>query len=251
MCRLLGLYGQIRFWKELLFEFQKQSKTGAVPPIVSPGHKDGWGISVSNSKKDSMLHIERQLGSAIESLKYKKAISSLEEQPHITLGHLRKRSLHISVCFPNVQPFYTQNWAFIHNGSIYEAEKLPRDTSWLLTSENSDSEYYFHFLLAKLKEKSDSMQDIEIIRSALDQIPAKYSALNCLLSNGNELFVVRWHSKWPDYYTLYYYELKTGIIILSEPITSNNLDHTSWIEIPNFTVAKVSESPPKIEIITN
>lgn len=251
MCRLLGLYGKNQFWKDLLLDFQKQSETGIVPPISTPGHKDGWGISVSDSKKNSMLDVERQLGSASESVKYKEAISSIEEQPHITLGHLRKRSHHISVCFANVQPFYVQNWALIHNGSIYEAEKLPRDTSWLLTSENSDSEYYFHFLVTKLQQKSDSMQDIEIIRSTLDQMPVQYSSLNCLLSNGNELFVVRWHTKWPDYYTLYYYQLETGIIISSEPIASNNLKSDLWIEFPNYAVAKVSESPPKIEIITN
>jgi predicted glutamine amidotransferase len=249
LCRLLGLYGQIEFWQELLYEFQKQADNGKVPPGFTPGHTDSWGITSSNSEKNTMIPLERQLGSASKSPIYKEAISSLERQPHIILGHLRKASPEISVSYPNTHPFYWQNWAFIHNGTVYNAESLPRDTSMVLTSDKSDSEYYFHYMMTKLNELG-SRKDIEVIVAALESIPVLYASLNCLFSNGMELFSVRWCDKLLEYYTLYYYELKTGIIISSEPIQSKNLNLESWTEFPSHSVAKVTDSPPKIEIIT-
>ncbi|MFX0086909.1 MAG: hypothetical protein ACFFAU_14705, partial [Candidatus Hodarchaeota archaeon] len=76
-----------------------------------------------------------------------------------------------------------------------------------------------------------------------------YSSLNCLFSNGKELFSVRWCNKLLDYYTLYFYKLKTGIIISSEPIKSRNLNFKLWVEFPNHSVSKVAGSPATIEII--
>lgn len=250
LCRLLGLYGHIEFWEDLLFEFQKLAETGIVPPGSKPGHTDGWGITCSNSEKNAMIPLEKELGSANKSSRYKEVIKSLERQSHITLSHLRKASPEIAISFSNTQPFYWQNWAFIHNGTVYNAELLPRDLSMVLTSDKSDSEYYFHYLLTKLKKGLSSKKDIEVILSALKSLTLSYSSLNCLFSNGKELFSVRWCNKLLDYYTLYFYKLKTGIIISSEPIKSRNLNFKLWVEFPNHSVSKVAGSPAKIEIIT-
>ncbi len=250
LCRLLGFYGDVEFWKELLFEFQKLADTGIVLSGFTPGHKDGWGISCSNSEANAMIPLEKELGSANKSSRYKEVISSLERQPHITLSHLRKASPEIANSLSNTHPFYWQNWAFIHNGTVYNAELLPRDLSMLLTSDKSDSEYYFHYLLTKLKNELRSRKDIEVILSALESLPVSYSSLNCLFSNGKELFSVRWCNKFLEYYTLYYYMLKAGIVISSEPIKSMNLNLKLWVEFPNHSVSKVTGSPPKIEIIT-
>ena len=46
MCRMLAIYGKVRFWKELVLEFQKLAESGIAPPVaVEPGHRDGWGMA--------------------------------------------------------------------------------------------------------------------------------------------------------------------------------------------------------------
>ncbi|MHA2305942.1 MAG: class II glutamine amidotransferase [Candidatus Hodarchaeales archaeon] len=248
MCRLLGIYSKIHFWKEILLEFQNQAENGKVPPNLPPGHKDGWGITSSNPEKSSMIPIEKQLGIVYQSPLYKEMVDSFEKQPHIVLGHLRKASPQIPISFPNVHPFFLEEWAFIHNGTIYNAEALPRDSTLLLTSDNSDSEIYFHFLVTQLRQREESTKSLETIVSALESISVSFSSLNCIFGNGEELFVVRWCDQLPEYYTLYYYELEEGIIIASEPIQSDNLDSGYWKEFPNRSVARIYGSPPNIEI---
>jgi predicted glutamine amidotransferase len=52
MCRLLGIYGKVNFWQKIVFEFEKSSEFGNIPPPADePGHKDGWGVAKSNNRK--------------------------------------------------------------------------------------------------------------------------------------------------------------------------------------------------------
>ena len=248
MCRLLGIYGKIHFWKEISFEFQNQAEDGKVPPDLPPGHKDGWGITSSNLENTSMIPIEKQLGSANRSQIYIEKVDSFEKQPHSILVHLRKASPKIPISLANVHPFFLEEWAFIHNGTVFGAETLPRDSTFLLTSDNSDSEFYFHFLITQLRQRDKSTKSLEVIASALESISVTFSSLNCIFGNGEELFVVRWCEQLPEYYTLYYYELEEGIIIASEPIQSDYLDSGHWKEFPNHSVARIYGSPPNLEI---
>ena len=128
MCRLFGIYGKVDFWKDIVFEFRKQAEIGKIPPIedLTPGHKDGWGMAGSNDQKTAMVEIIRQLGSAYESKKFREVVYSIRNPSHIFLCHLRKASPNIPTSLANVHPFITDGWAFIHNGTIYQAESLRR-----------------------------------------------------------------------------------------------------------------------------
>ena len=70
MCRLLGIYGRVDTWREVVMAFGKQAQSGKLPPIakMSPGHKDGWGMTLSNRKQSAMVSLIRQLGSAGKQL---------------------------------------------------------------------------------------------------------------------------------------------------------------------------------------
>jgi len=94
MCRLLGMYGQVENWHEIVMAFSKQAETGIIPPVegTEPGHKDGWGMTISNRKQSAMVSLIRQLGSAHDSEGYRGALYSLPAQPDIFLCHLRKAS---------------------------------------------------------------------------------------------------------------------------------------------------------------
>ncbi len=251
MCRLLGIYGQIDGWQEIALEFRNQAEFGNIPPVESmvPGHKDGWGLTGSNQEKTAMIPIARRLGSALESEHYRKAVTSMDKAPDIFLGHLRNASDDIPVTFANAHPFFHDGWAFIHNGTVYDAKSLPRDTSLTLTSDESDTEYLFHYLLTAIKTQPATNKVGERLALAVSSLPVDYTAVNCMLSNGKELYVVNGYRKWEEYYALHSYILPAGVIISSQPIESSRLDPAGWKRLTNNLLLRIHGDPPKIEKI--
>ena len=248
MCRLLGLYGQIENWKDLVFQFQTLAESGMIPPTPDqvPGHKDGWGMARSNAGKTAMLRVERQLGSAFESQKYSSAVQSIPHAPHIFLCHLRKASPKVAVTLANTHPFFAMGWAFIHNGTVFDPESLPLTLTLPLTSD----EYLFHFLLGKLLNRLPDLSDSKALREAVSEIDVPYTALNTLMSNGADLFVIRRHAKQGQYYALYYYPLSAGVIVCSEPLHSHLLKPEKWHKLPNHVAIKIHGMPPEIETLS-
>ena len=39
MCRLLGIYGQVDFWQEIVLGFRRQAEFGNIPPV-------GFGLGI-------------------------------------------------------------------------------------------------------------------------------------------------------------------------------------------------------------
>ena len=70
-----------------------------------------------------------------------------------------------------------------------------------------------------------------------------------MLSNGRDLYAVRCFKKHESHYTLYYYELPAGIIICSEPIESQGLDHARRMLLANNCLLRISGNTPGIEEI--
>ncbi|MFW9856634.1 MAG: class II glutamine amidotransferase [Candidatus Thorarchaeota archaeon] len=244
MCRLLAICGYFESWREIVIEFQKLAKFGKKAP-----HQDGWGIAGSNEGNYAMSLIDKQLGSAYDSEQYYKAIFSLKKQPQIVLCHLRKASLTVPITLANAQPFVTEKWAFVHNGTIYQADTLSRDTAYIQTSDNSDTEFFFHYLLTKLSAFTTNESNLGTFTDSIVSMKNDFSSINCMLSDGEDLYVVRWCKKLPNYYTLFLYEQNGAIIISSEPLAPSILKN-QWQEIPNQSVLRISGSPPGTEIIT-
>jgi predicted glutamine amidotransferase len=251
MCRLLGIYGQIDFWQEIVLGFRRQAEFGNIPPVegMQPGHKDGWGMARSSKDKSAMVPIIRRLGSALESAQYRQAVTSMGEAPDVFLGHLRKASDDIPVTLANAHPFFHDCWAFIHNGTVYGAESLPRNASLTPTSDESDTEYLFHYLLSTIMTNSVDTGICEALAMAVTSMKADYTAANSMLSNGQDLYVISAYKTWDDYYTLHCYTLPTGVIISSQPIESNRLDPARWGRLANNSLLRIHDSPPKIDNI--
>ena len=251
MCRLLGIYGQVDFWQEIVLGFRRQAEFGNIPPVegMEPGHKDGWGMAGSSTDKPAMVPIIRRLGSALKSVRYQQAVTSMDALPDIFLGHLRKASDDIPVTIGNAHPFFHDGWAFIHNGTVYGAESLPRDASLIPTSDESDSEYLFHYLLTAIMTDPTSERICEILARAVSSLKVDYTAVNSMLSNGEDLYVISDYKTWQDYYTLHCYSLPTGVIISSEPVDSGRLDPAGWIRLANNSLLRIHGSPPRINTI--
>jgi len=251
MCRLLGIYGKIDFWQEIVMEFRKQAESGNIPPVkgTAPGHKDGWGMAGSNDDKTAMVPVARHLGSALESPLYRESVDLWEGRPHIFLGHLRKASENIPVSLANVHPFFHDGWAFIHNGTVYDAESLPRHSSLMRTSDDSDTEFLFHYLLTAIMTKPGNKRIGETLAGAVASMKTDYTSINSILSNGKKLYVIRGYKRWEEYYTLFCYSLPTGFIICSERIDSGRLDQTRWVPLANNSLFRIHGSPPRIDRI--
>jgi predicted glutamine amidotransferase len=173
----------------------------------------------------------------------------MDEIPDIFLGHLRKASDDIPSTPANVHPFFHDGWAFIHNGTVYDAESLPRDASLIPTSDGSDTEYLFHYLLTAIMAHAISTRIDETLAMAVSSLKADYTAVNSLLSNGHDLYVISKYKMWEDYYTLHCYFLPTGVIISSEPIESSRLDPACWNRLADNSLLRIHGSPPKIDKI--
>ena len=249
MCRLLGIYGKIDFWQEIVMEFRKQAEFGNVPPLegVDSGHKDGWGMACCSVDKTAMVPIFRQLGSALGSSQYRQAVTSWDGEPDIFLGHLRKASDNIPVTLANVHPFFHDGWAFTHNGTVYGAKSLPRDGALKITSDDSDTEFLFHYILTSLMTHPKNKTISETLAGAFSSIEVDYTSVNCMLSNGEELYVISDYKIWREYYTLYSYSLPSGVIICSEPIECSRLDPATWNRLPNKSLLRIHGSPPRID----
>ena len=251
MCRLLGIYGQVDFWQEIVLGFRRQAQCGNIPPVegMEPGHKDGWGMAGSSKDRTGMVPIIRRLGSAMESDHYRQVVISIDEVPDIFLGHLRKASDDIPSTPANVHPFFHDDWAFTHNGTVYGAESLPRDASLIPTSDESDTEYLFHYLLTAIMANPINTSVCETLAMAVSSLKTDYTAVNSMLSNGHDLYVISKYKMWQDYYTLHCYSLPTGVIISSEPIESGRLDPARWNRLANNALLRIHGNPPRIDKI--
>ena len=249
MCRLLGIYGQTDIWQEIALAFSQQAESGQVPPgeTQNPGHQDSWGIAVTNSDKTAMIPVIRQLGSAHRASCYRDAIYATTETPDITLCHLRRASDTIPISLANAHPFIHNGWAIIHNGTVFKAESLPRDPKLINTSDGSDTEHFFHYLLTKIEDAPAGQAIDHTIANAVAAIDTDYSALNCLLSNGRELYAIRQYTKWDDYYSLYTHTLPGSLVISSQPIELPHLDPDNWKPLPRGTLLRIYDHPLKIK----
>jgi len=85
------------------------------------------------------------------------------------------------------------------------------------------------------------------IANALASIDTDYSALNCILSNGRELYAIRQYRKWDDYYTLYTYRLPGSIVISSQPVELPQLKPDNWKLLSNNLLVRIYDTPLKID----
>ncbi len=251
MCRLLGIYGQTDIWRDIAMAFSQQAEFGHIPPGENqePGHKDGWGITIANHNKTAMIPVARQLGSAHEASCYREAVYATPGNPDVLLCHLRKASDIIPITLSNTHPFHHNGWALTHNGTIFKAESLPRDPSLTLTSDGSDTEHFFHYLLTKIMNRPQSQTIGRTMAMVVATINADYSALNVMLSNGWELYVIRRYKQWKTYYTMYYCTLPGSVIFCSQPIESPHVKPDSWKELPNDRLLRIYDTPFRMDEI--
>jgi predicted glutamine amidotransferase len=217
MCRLLGITNfEFPKHEKIVENFCELARTGNVMAGDPPGHMDGWGLAfyrngeltVQKSGADLLDETEKVIG----------ILSGIGRSPVVIL-HLRKSAWNDTTSTRHAHPFHYDNVAFAHNGVVYGYKGLIPDINIPGLSEDAlDTEvFFYHFMSARSLEPGRAfLRTVSIIKREY-----KYSALNCLFSDGARLFAYRDYSKEPDYYSLYKAYSEHSWIISSQPLDQN------------------------------
>jgi predicted glutamine amidotransferase len=87
-----------------------------------------------------------------------------------------------------------------------------------LPADARDTKVFFYHVISR---KAQNLGRAFLDSVATIKLKHKFSALNCLFSDGVKLFAYRDYAKEPDYYSLYKAFSKNSCLISSEPLDEN------------------------------
>lgn len=256
MCRLFAF----SFNKETCIEdklacinsFRVLSTTGSVLPMSTPGHADGWGLSIYKDELivpscyKSTLPAAEDFHCKIESFFKSGACES-------GLVHLRKMTVG-GASLVNTHPFVESEYSFIHNGTISQSEKLYENLSTYCEGVTDSGRLFKRFLEIKKSEAvSTHVAFVKMLKEIKELYP-EYSAINTILHDGACLYVSRVinpnnpkyrFSDTENYYTLYIGVTKRGDrIVSSEKIPYEDISYTL---LPNDSVSVITLASGSLE----
>ena len=214
MCRVLGITNFNYSRHQAIVEgFCELANTGMVMDEDPPGHEDGWGLAFY---QDGQLVVHKSGISLLdESDQVLDILSTLKTSP-LMIIHLRKSAWDDRFSTRHAHPFHHGNTVFFHNGVVYDYQGLlPDITLPGLGADALDTEvFFFHVMSGKNQDLGrDFLDTAELIKRK-----HRFSAMNCLLSDGVKLFAYRDYAKEADYYSLYKASSENSCLISSEPL---------------------------------
>jgi predicted glutamine amidotransferase len=244
MCRMFAFSGDYDDTPMILQEFRTLAQAGKVLPGVSPGHKDGWGITCYLN--GALKELGRHPTDAMADERYTMACEETARmRPRILIAHLRKASRGMETSLTNTQPLRWDSWTFGHNGTIWSP-------AFRRKNGESDSIAFLERLMSLVQAKRDSnalhqtiAESVRQIRRAIQENPDSmgrtYSSLTFVLSDGRSLYVLRDFSEgfkdrdYEDYYTMHYLKSPNYVLFCQEQLISGD-----WRPLTNKTMAIVS-----------
>jgi glutamine amidotransferase len=218
MCRLLGITNfEFSRHHGIVENFCELARTGRVMAEDPPGHADGWGLAFYQGGK---LVVYKSGVNLLEETDKVVGILSRTGNSPVVILHLRKSSWVDTTCTRHAHPFHCNNVVFSHNGTVYDYKGLiPAINTPSFLEDSLDTEAFLHhFMSAGAEDLGRSF--LETV-SLIKQRHYKFSALNCVFSDGAKLYAYRDYSKEPDYYSLYKAQWENSCIISSQPLDEN------------------------------
>lgn len=214
MCRVLGVtnfdYGR---HKEIVRRFCELARSGVVMDEDPPGHEDGWGLAFY--KEGQLIVHKSGINLLEETDKVVDILSTLKTSPLMIL-HLRKSAWSDRFSTRHAHPFHIDNTVFFHNGVVYDYQGLLPEISLPgLGKDALDTEVFFYHVMSG---KAEDLGRAFLDSAALIRRKHRYSAMNCLFSDGVKLFAYRDYAKEPDYYSLYKTFSENSLLLSSEPL---------------------------------
>jgi len=214
MCRVLGIT-QFDFsrHKTIVARFCELARSGIVMAGDPPGHLDGWGLAFYDA---GQLVVHKSGHSLLEEADQVTDLLAAVQRSPLMILHLRKSAWANTSNTRHAHPFHRGNTVFFHNGVVYDYQSLlPAIIDPGLAADARDTEVFFYHVL--------SGNHPDLGQAFLDSVTTikhhnRYSALNCLFSEGEHLYAYRDYAKEPDYYTLYKAFSSSSWLICSEPL---------------------------------
>ena len=263
MCRLFAYVGNPTEKETVFFlnKFQRMSRTGHVPKIknIKQGHTEGWGmVAYSN---ETIVYEKKRKGTAHTDAEFKPSTINLSKRsPHVIIAHLRKIT-NGTVTSRNNHPFVHGKYSFSHNGSVDDTEKIPLEGYFRDgVRGNTDTERMFAYLLQTIY-RNNRVVTSEILKKSLKTLLVyirknhEYTCVNCQLSDGRYLWVVRdFNPSNPlvkqhaleNYFSLYY-----GIGTNSFAVCSEKMDipGIKWHLIKNRQCIQYDSKTKQMKIV--
>ena len=256
MCRLFGLLST----KEITpFPYIFETKYCILEQVKYEKHNDGWGFCNIENEKISLT--VKSINSLAEDEEIaKNIIKNIETKQFVFFVRKASNPLNLNkedlIKAEATQPFYYDDIAFAHNGSILIPNEIKEKIKNFGISPRSsnDSEVYFITFLKFLKETNDVFEAIkkseELITSTFKEIKSNkqypFSSLNVIISYKDKLYAynkyylkrkISFKDKEREYYKMCFKADQEKIIISSEPIDDDNWEDLgngkfieAWIE---------------------
>lgn len=261
MCRLFAYVGEPTQEETVSFlkKFQRMSRTGHVPHIknIKQGHTEGWGmVAYSNGeivyekKRKGTAHIDPECNPSIINLS--------QRNPHVIIAHLRKIT-NGTITSRNNHPFVHGKYSFSHNGSVDATEHIPLEGYFRDgVRGNTDTERMFAYLLQLIYQvKKITPVTLRVSLKKLLQYIKKnhdYTCVNCQLSDGRYLWVVRDFNpsnalvkehNLENYFSLYYGRGENSFAVCSEQLDVRGIQ---WHLIKNRQCIEYDSKTKKMKI---
>jgi len=260
MCRILGKIGNLEVSEQtkIIGRFQELSHTGCVPKGDPKGHRDGWGVVFY--KHGKAILYEKKPTDAFKDADFNQLKKEITQKKlGLFLAHLRKASVG-SRTLRNTQPYLYLDFSFVHNGTIFNSEKIKlQDRLTKLRKGSTDSEKLFLLIIQNIQSKRRGSSIIGAIKKAVEDVRKElnYTAMNMLLTNGKKMWAIREINekneevqilKMEKYYELYIGKSKRGdgVVFSSEKISKS----LEWKLINNHEVIEAELVKEKVSIVS-
>jgi glutamine amidotransferase len=196
MCRLYGFCATEPTKVECtLVHSQNALVTQSRADLAGEGHPDGWGIAAYD---DGQPRVERQTWAAYHGEHFRRTASRVHAR--LVIAHVRGATVGAS-SLENTHPFTWRNWAFAHNGTIQNFERIrPRLLAGMSDELRScirgetDSEHVFYYVLSMI-HSTPAAELPEVIHTAVRDIdnwsrevdPRKPASVNLIITDGKQI----------------------------------------------------------------
>ena len=262
MCRWQAYSGRSIRLEDLLFKAKHSliDQSMSSRSAETPTNGDGFGVGWYGNREFPGLF--RSIRPAWNDFNLRDLAAQVESP--LFLAHVRATSL-ATVQETNCHPFRHGNWLFVHNGEIFEIEKIRRALLMEISPElfpnvlgTTDSEVLFYLALTFGLEKNP-LGALQRMAGCVESIAKKHGIAESLwmtlgISDGKTVYAVRYASD-GEAPTLYYSKAVENLVelglsaeteerlgpdarmIVSEPVGKLA---GAWVTVPQASVLRLS-----------
>lgn len=261
MCRWMMYSGNPVFLEDMLFKAKHNliDQSMSSKSAETPTNGDGFGVGWYGERAQPGLF--RSIRPAWNDFNLRDLAAQI--QTRLFLAHVRATSL-ATIQETNCHPFRHGNWLFVHNGEIFEMEKLRRDLVMAVDPRyfnniqgTTDSEIMFHLALTFGLE-NDAPAALARMAGFVEETGRRHGVEQALwmtlgVSDGRRMFAVRYASD-GDAPTLYHTRHGEHVAhvnpaiaellgpraraVVSEPVGQYA---QLWVEVPQATLLEIED----------